>query len=173
MLKLFFFLIISLSITLAGCYERYTPELISPNKRYEAKLKTIRNNKDKHYEIVDLETNQVIFMTHSEYPESINNVKAGGFSCDSEKFAAIYHYSHDGGYSWIGVWDVKAAKFLSSTKIQKEYRTNLTNFFEHCDTNFINQFINNLKTGNIKEVLALVYELNTPITTISFVFSKL
>ena len=43
------------------------------------------------------------FTTHAQY-SSPNDVKDWGFSEDNTRFAAAYHYGHDGGYTWRGVW---------------------------------------------------------------------
>ena len=41
-----------------------------------------------------------------------NDVKAGTFSANSKEFAAAYHYGHDGGYTWIGIWSVENGEMI-------------------------------------------------------------
>ncbi len=87
--------------------------LTSPDGQYEAKLKS--KVKDVHYQIKEIATGRLILTTNAEY-STPNDVKAGKFSPDSKKFAAAYHYGHAGNYTWIGIWDIEAGKFLYSER---------------------------------------------------------
>lgn len=88
--------------------------LRSPDGKYEAKpVPSGKDAKDVHYEIRDVATGRLVLRTYAQYPTA-NDVKAGGFSLDSKRFAAAYHYGHDGNYTWIGVWSVETGKFSGS-----------------------------------------------------------
>ena len=76
----------------------------SADGKYEASR--VGPKDDLHYEIKDVKSGDVIMKTRAEYPTP-NVVKAGAFSPDSKSFAAAYHYSHEGGYTWIGVWKLE------------------------------------------------------------------
>jgi hypothetical protein len=85
----------------------------SPDGRFSATL--VRDGANAHYEVREIETGRLILTTHAQY-WTPNDVKAGGFSSDSKKFAAVYHYGHEGEYTWIGVWDTETGEFLYSKK---------------------------------------------------------
>lgn len=91
-----FLIFVLLGLLLTGC----SNQMKSPNGLYEAE------NVGGHYRVIEKKTGDVIFTTHPEF-STPNDVKAATFSPDSTKFAAAYHYSHDGGYTWIGVWDME------------------------------------------------------------------
>lgn len=98
----------------------------SPDNRYRAKA--IGGGADVHYQVIELATGRVILTTHAEYTTP-NDVKAGGFSSDSKKFAAAYHYGHAGNYTWIGVWSTETGAFLYS-KTGSGWTTNLCGAFD-------------------------------------------
>ena len=80
----------------------------SPDGRFSATKTGTRTNA--HFQIVEKGTGRTVFTTHGEFPDSPNDVKAGQFSPDSKRFAAAYHYSHAGAYTWIGVWSTETGK---------------------------------------------------------------
>jgi len=43
------------------------------------------------------------FTSFAQY-STPNNAKDWGFNADKTKFAVAYHYGHNGGYTWRGVW---------------------------------------------------------------------
>jgi hypothetical protein len=71
----------------------------------------VNNYSGMHYQVMDIATGNIVLTTWAQYT-SRNNVKAGGFSPDSGKFAAAYHYGHQGSYTWIGVWSTQTGQFL-------------------------------------------------------------
>ena len=78
-----------------------------------------------HYLVVDLQESKTLFITSAEY-DTPNDVKAGSFSPDSAKFAAVYHYS--GPRTWIGVWDIKTGK-LYTTRTRNHWTTSFSGVF--------------------------------------------
>jgi hypothetical protein len=90
----------------------------SPNGRFKAQLTSTSTSENSAYEVVDAKTSRSVLTTISEYPESRNDVKAARFSDDSKKFAVAYHYSHDGAYTWIGVWSTETGEFLYSKRME-------------------------------------------------------
>jgi len=86
---------------------------VTPDGKYKA-IK-VANGKDVHYQIIRNQDNSIVFKTNAQY-DTPNDVKAATFSSDSKKFAAAYHYSHDGNYTWIGVWDVLSGKLIKTIR---------------------------------------------------------
>lgn len=84
---------------------------ISPNLHYIAIAGG--NFPDIRYLVIDVTTRKPVLGSHGQY-DTPNDVKGGGFSSDSTKFAAIYHYGGEyyGGYTWIGVWRTDTGEFL-------------------------------------------------------------
>lgn len=78
--------------------------LSSADGRYEAI--PVGQYPNVHYEVRDRSSGNRLFTTHAQY-KTPNDVKAGIFLFDSRLFAAAYHYGHDGGYTWIGIWDME------------------------------------------------------------------
>jgi hypothetical protein len=58
-----------------------------------------------HYQVFEIQNDRLIFTSRAKY-ETDNDAKACEFSSDSSKFAAAYHYSDNGEYTWIGVWSI-------------------------------------------------------------------
>lgn len=106
---------------------------VSPDGRYRAKEVSVPFYL--HYQVIEISTGRVVLTTHAQY--SGNDVKAGGFSADSKKFAAAYHYGHAGGYTWIGVWSTETGNYLYSKT----------------------------KSGWTKSLCGVFYELPTPTAT--------
>ena len=98
----------------------------SPDGRYRAKK--VGTGADIHYQVIELKTGRTVLTTTAQY-DTPNAVKAGGFSSDSKKFAAVYHYGHEGGYTWIGVWSTETGEFLYSRK-KSGWTTNVAGAFE-------------------------------------------
>ena len=103
---------------------------LSPDGEFEAEL--IGSGTDLHYQIKEVTSGKIRFTTRAEF-ETPNDVKAGMFYDDSTHFVAVYHYGHNGGYSWIGTWDLSRGvlvrsekKFLSET--QQQWVRDLTPF---------------------------------------------
>jgi hypothetical protein len=99
----------------------------SPDGKFCANKSGAGNNI--HYEVRETETDKVVFTTYAQY-ETPNDVKTRQFSSDSKKFAAAYHYSHDGSYTWIGVWSTETGEFLYS-KSMEGFTTNLGGVFDN------------------------------------------
>lgn len=118
-LQLGFFLILAIVVLLAVFTK------VSPNLHFIA-IKT-GGQKDIHYLVIDITTGKS-FKTHAEYPTD-NDVKAAGFSSDSTKFAAAYHYRSGLSYTWIGVWETKTEKFLWFVK-KNGWTTDLSGVFD-------------------------------------------
>ncbi len=102
----------------------YFPE--SPNGKYEAVL--VGSDKIQNYHIKDQTTGEIIFQTKGPYGKQ-NDVKAAMFSDDSQQFAAAYHFSHEGGYTWIGVWDVNTGNMIRTEKVDG-YTTDISWIFD-------------------------------------------
>ncbi len=118
-LQLGFFLILAIVVLLAVFTK------VSPNLHFIA-IKT-GGQIDVHYLVIDITTRQS-FKTNAEF-STPNDVKAAGFSSDSTKFAAAYHYGSASSYTWIGVWDTKSGKLLDSVK-KKGWTTDLSGVFD-------------------------------------------
>ncbi len=109
---LFFVVMISLLLVIIiPCYGQ--PRFGSPNGKYEA----IRfgSGRDIHYKVMEIKTGDEVLVTNAQY-DTPNDVKAASFSPDSKKFAAAYHYSHKGRYTWIGIWDMKTGMLRQKEK---------------------------------------------------------
>lgn len=85
----------------------------SPDGKYAATL--TRSDSGTHFQVKEVKGGRVVLTTRAQYP-SPNDVKAGKFSADSTKFAAAYHYGHEGQYTWIGVWNLKDGEFIRSAR---------------------------------------------------------
>lgn len=96
----------------------------SPDGRYKA----IMLDDGSGYQVVETKTDSVVLTTTAQY-STYNDVKTGGFSPDSKKFAAVYHYGHEGSYSWIGVWSTETGELLY-TKRKSGYTTSLSGVFK-------------------------------------------
>ena len=101
---------------------------VSPDGRYRVEKVF---NTGLHYRVIEISTGRVVLTTHAEYAG--NDVKAGGFSADSKKFAAAYHYGHVGGYTWIGVWSTETGNYLYF-KTKSGWTTNLCGVFDETPT---------------------------------------
>ncbi len=92
-----------------------TPSFRSADGKYEATV-VHTGLRDRHYQIKDIKTGEIVFLSHSKYPSTPNDVKSGAFNPDSDKFVAAYHYRPDGrypeGYTWIRIWDIKTRRPL-------------------------------------------------------------
>jgi len=99
---------------------------LSRDGRYKATL--VRQGGSAHYHVQEIETDRLVLVTRAQY-DTPNDAKAGGFSSDSAKFAAAYHYGHDGGYTWIGVWSTQDGEFLYF-KVKPGYTTSLFGVFD-------------------------------------------
>ena len=84
----------------------------SPNGRYRAVASGV------NFQVVDLANGTVVFATHDEYRED-NEVQVAAFSADSTVFAAAYHYSHDGLYTWIGYWSTTTGAELPPRRVNQ------------------------------------------------------
>jgi hypothetical protein len=73
------------------------------------------NDTGTHCQVIEIATNRVVLTTWAQYT-TYNTVKACGFSSDWKKFAAAYHYGHEGNYTWIGVWSTETGGFLYSKR---------------------------------------------------------
>ena len=102
--------------------EDFTPTLTSsycthiletPDSKYKA-IKVGGGN-NVHYQVMKVDDNSVVFNTMAEY-NTQNDVKSATFSSDSKEFAAAYYYGHDGGYTWIGIWNVKTGNRVRNIK---------------------------------------------------------
>ena len=98
----------------------------SPDGRYRATL--AGNGADAHYEVREIETDRLVLTTRAQFITP-NDAKAGGFSSDSRKFAAVYHYGHEGNYTWIGVWSTETGEFLYSRR-KSGWTTSLSGVFD-------------------------------------------
>ena len=89
----------------------------SPNGKYQAT--SVRDDEGgAHYQVTEIGREQAVLMTtHAQY-QSPNDVKACSFSADSAKFAAAYHYGHEGNYTWVGVWSLPDGKFLRPDRLK-------------------------------------------------------
>lgn len=97
----------------------------SPDGRYGAVI--VGEGNDRHYELREIETGRIVLTTHAQY-STPNEVKAGIFSPDSKKFAAAYHYGHEGGYTWIAIWDIESGG-LSRSERKSGWTTDIESMF--------------------------------------------
>ena len=81
----------------------------SPNGQY--RVTPVGDDKNLQYQIKEVKTGRILLTTQAQY-NTPNDVKVGAFSSDSQEFAAAYHYGHDRGYTWIGIWDIQTGNFL-------------------------------------------------------------
>lgn len=81
-----------------------------------------------HYQVFEISNNRLILTTNAKY-ETPNDVKAGGFSADNHRFAAVYHYSDQGDYTWIGVWRVETGELLYTLE-KAGWTTDLSGVFD-------------------------------------------
>ena len=79
--------------------------------------KQISNSTGEHYQVIDTTNGRVVLTTKAQFPTR-NDVKSGQFNSDFTQFAALYHYGHDGNYSWIGVWSTATGEHLHHVKRQ-------------------------------------------------------
>ncbi len=101
--------------------ERYPSWPRSPDGKYQADQVALENGE--HYQVKEIGTGRIVMTTHAQY-ETLNDVKAGLFSPDSKKIAAAYHYGHEGGYTWVGIWDIETGS-LVDTKRQSGWTTDI------------------------------------------------
>ena len=91
--------------TVVACSSVEGQTITSPDKHYRAEV--VRSN-GSHYQIVEVASGRVVMTTAAQFA-SPNDVKAGAFGTSAAgepRFAAAYHYSHSGEYTWIGVWSL-------------------------------------------------------------------
>ncbi|MBI4491219.1 MAG: hypothetical protein HY690_00285 [Chloroflexi bacterium] len=99
--------------------------LHSPDRRYAAALVTAASGV--HYRVDDLTTGHSVLTTRAQYP-TWNTVAAGAFSPDNTRFAAAYHYSHDGTYTWVGIWSLASGE-LAGSRIIAGWTRDVTQVF--------------------------------------------
>ena len=99
----------------------------SPDGKYEA-IKVAFEKGAENYRVMELATGRIAITTQPErkWP---NDVKAGLFGPDSKRIAAAYHYGENGGYTWVGIWDIETGT-LVETKKQSGWVRNLHWVFE-------------------------------------------
>ena len=120
----FFYTILYLlfvSVSVSGA-RQYGPSqnsqfMRSPNGQYTASAAPYSGQPNNvHYRVASSDgSNRVYFDTFAQY-KTPNDVKVGMFSSDSRYFAAAYHYGHNGGYTWIGIWDINNQSLIRSVK---------------------------------------------------------
>jgi hypothetical protein len=81
-----------------------------------------------HYQVFEISNDRLILTTNAKY-ETPNDVKAGGFSADNRRFAAVYHYGDQGDYTWIGVWSVETGQLLYTVE-KAGWTTDLSGVFD-------------------------------------------
>ena len=91
------------------------PTVESPDRKYEATR--VGSDRELRYVVRDVSANRTVVRTFAEFPTP-NDVKAGLFSPDSKEFAAAYHYSHDGNYTWVGIWDLETGKLSRKVRLE-------------------------------------------------------
>ena len=116
-----------LSLYLSSCFHDPT---ISPDGRFQARLTESSDYTNSAYEVIEIGTGKTILITHSQYPDMPNDVKAEVFSADSKMFAVAYHYSHAGNYTWVGIWSTETGEFLYGERIEK-WTTNIDEVFDN------------------------------------------
>jgi hypothetical protein len=109
-------------------YSVLAQTLISPNGKYEA-VRVSQGNGNVHYQIQERASGHILMTSRAQY-KTPNDVKVGAFSSDSKQFAAAYHYSHKGKYTWIGVWTIATGSFRRETKISGFVRSIPPSVFE-------------------------------------------
>ena len=98
----------------------------SPDGRYEADR--IGSGKDVHYQVREVASQKIMLTTHAEF-DTPNDVKAGTFSPESKAFAAVYHYGHEGKYSWIGIWSIESG-MLVRRETRPGWTTDISSVFK-------------------------------------------
>lgn len=98
----------------------------SPDGKYQAI--EVRSGNDVHYQVKEVNTDRVVLTTTAQY-RTPNDVKAGMFSPDSKEFAAAYHYSHAGNYTWIGVWSLETGNVVR-TERKNGWTTDIASVFK-------------------------------------------
>ena len=102
-------------LVLSACGSVAGQTLTSPDKRYRAEV--VRSN-GTHYQVVEVASGRVVLTTSAQF-STPNDVKAGAFGTSAAgdvRFAAAYHYSHSGNYTWIGVWSLDGKRVHSTTR---------------------------------------------------------
>lgn len=64
-----------------------------------------------HCQVFEIQNNSLKFTTWAK-PPSDNDVKNCDFGSNNTQFAAAYHYSDNGDYTWIGVWSIQTGAYL-------------------------------------------------------------
>lgn len=64
-----------------------------------------------HCQVFEIPNNSFKFTTWAK-PPSDNDVKNCDFGSNNTQFAAAYHYSDNGDYTWIGVWSIQTGAYL-------------------------------------------------------------
>ncbi|HVF14330.1 MAG TPA: toll/interleukin-1 receptor domain-containing protein [Acidimicrobiales bacterium] len=82
----------------------------SPDGRFRAIFNGI------NYQVVNLATSAVVLTTIDEYGEA-NEVQTADFSADSTIFAAGYHFSHEGLYTYVGYWSTSSGALVTSKRV--------------------------------------------------------
>jgi len=98
----------------------------SPDGRYEAER--IGSDNNVHYQVREVASQKIMLITHAEF-DTPNDVKAGTFSPESKAFAAVYHYGHEGKYSWIGIWSIESGA-LVRMKTRPGWTTDISSVFK-------------------------------------------
>lgn len=121
-----FFIVLSL-ISISSVSAQ--PESISSaDGRYEARI-VIKGPRDIHYKVVEIETNREVLTTFAKF-STPNDVKAGLFSPDLRKFAAAYHYGHEGPQTWIGVWNLETGR-LERKEMMEGWVRDISSIFDN------------------------------------------
>jgi hypothetical protein len=82
----------------------------SPDGRFRAASTGI------NYAVVSVASGGVVLTTIDEYGED-NEVQIAAFNADSTLFAAGYHYSHEGLYTYIGYWSTSSGALVGSKRV--------------------------------------------------------
>ncbi len=91
-----------------------TRVFLSPDGKYEASH--IGSGADLHCQVKEIETGRIALTTQAQY-RTPNDVKACAFCPDVKRFAAAYHYGHEGRYTWIGIFSITTGGLLGERKI--------------------------------------------------------
>ncbi len=114
----------------AGC-DAGTRAAQDPEGKYEAARVTMDSGT--HYQVSETGgERRVILTTRAQY-STRNDVKVKAFSPDSTAFAAGYHYSHSGEYTWVGVWSLPDGKFVRSVHLDGWARSIPASVFSEKD----------------------------------------
>jgi hypothetical protein len=98
---------------------------LSASERYAAAL--VQTGTGRHYEVRARASATALFTTRAQFT-SLNDAKAGLFSRDGKRFAAIYHYGHAGPETWLGLWEVPTGRFLGA-RLMPGYLTSVPRSF--------------------------------------------